>query len=347
MEAPPWREHATEPFRRTSTAIALVLAGILVAASLGQPVSTLAVPGEGIPRFGHVFLIIAENAEATELTPSNSPYLLGTLLPRSASLVRYYAVAHHSLVNYIAMTSGQYIPCDLGDNPPETCHQDVDSLFGQLDRANVSWQEWMESLDAPCSVAIPATGNLSDPYVHRHNPAIYYDDIEGIGNVWSATSPSAECRARVLPMGTADVTDTSAFDAALATGNVSRFNFIVPNICEDGHTACPPLNDRYLQFDRFLAREVPKVLASPAFGSDGLLIVTYDEGAARHFNFHDRTARGGRVLMLVLGPQVRPGSYYPAFDHYSLLRTLEDGFRLGGYLGAASRARPIDLIWTG
>jgi hypothetical protein len=33
------------------------------------------------------------------------------------------------------------------------------------------------------------------------------------------------------------------------------------------------------------------------------------------------------------------------FDHYSFLRTMEDGFRLAGYVGNASAVKPINNIW--
>jgi hypothetical protein len=55
------------------------------------------------------------------------------------------------------------------------------------------------------------------------------------------------------------------------------------------------------QFDDFLAQEVPKIQASPAFGSDGVIVITWDEGA-------DPPHKPGHVLTAVLGPLVRPGS---------------------------------------
>ena len=70
----------------------------------------------------------------------------------------------------------------------------------------------------------------------------------------------------------------SAFDAALTTGDVARFNMVIPNDCENGHDRCGT-HDSVRQFDDFLAREVPKIQASPAFGADGLIIVVWDEGA--------------------------------------------------------------------
>jgi hypothetical protein len=41
-----------------------------------------------------------------------------------------------------------------------------------------------------------------------------------------------------------------------------NFNLIVPNDCENGHDPCG--GDGVRHFDRFLAREVPRIEASPA-----------------------------------------------------------------------------------
>jgi phosphopentomutase len=126
-------------------------------------------------------------------------------------------------------------------------------------------------------------------------------------------------------------------DAALAAGKVGDFNLIIPNDCENGHDACGT-DDPIRQFDDFLAREVPRIEASPAFGSDGVLIVTWDEGG-------DPPQDPGHVLMVVAGPLVRPGAVNRArLTHYSLSRTLADGFGVPP-LAHARSARAIGAIW--
>src|SRR5712692_3119485 len=79
--------------------------------------------GEGVPAFGHVFVVIGENAELGNVNKSSSPYLMGTFMPKSAWHTNYFALAHNSLANYVGMTSGQFILCDRNDDPPHTCHQ--------------------------------------------------------------------------------------------------------------------------------------------------------------------------------------------------------------------------------
>jgi hypothetical protein len=100
--------------------------------------------GEGVPGFGHVFLIVGENTSANQVTAARSPYLTGSIKPRAACLTRYFALSDGSLGNYVAMLSGQFIRCEAnndfsftnGDVPGQhACHQNVNNLLHQLDGA--------------------------------------------------------------------------------------------------------------------------------------------------------------------------------------------------------------------
>jgi hypothetical protein len=56
---------------------------------------------------------------------------------------------------------------------------------------------------------------------------------------------------------------------------------------------------------------------------------------------------GGQVAFAVISPLVNDGLYGSMWDHYSLLRTLQDGLGVSGlgYLGAAAPADSINAIW--
>src|SRR5207302_6086289 len=95
--------------------------------------------GEGVPAFGHVFLIIGENTTYSHLKPSNAPYLLGSVRPRAAWLTNYYAATHWSQANYVALASGQFTRCEQRDFGAD-CHQNIDNLHHQLDVAGRTWK---------------------------------------------------------------------------------------------------------------------------------------------------------------------------------------------------------------
>jgi hypothetical protein len=316
----------------------------LVIGAVESPAASTA-SSDGIPAFGHVFLIVGENASFSEITPRHAPYITGTLRPSGAWLTRYSGLADGSLANYAAMVSGQFVRCENnndfsftnGDVPGQhACHQNVDNLFHQLDGRRISWQEWTESAANACDIFDHGTTWARNLFSAHHSPAPYFDDIQAHHSSEDVV-PSAECRQKVLPTGTTGPDDTSSFDAALAAGNVARFNMIIPNDCENGHDRCGT-HDSVHQFDDFLARETPKIENSPAFGADGLIIVVWDEGA-------DPPLAPLHVGALLTGPLVRPGHDAQVLTHYSLLRTLEDGFGIARHLAHAAKAKAIAGIW--
>ena len=93
-------------------------------------------------------------------------------------------------------------------------------------------------------------------------------------------------------------------------------------------------------------------MAAPAYRDGGLIVVTFDEGSdaaaccgetagfsAGHPNvpLPGRTGPGGgRIGAVLLSPLIKPGTVSTVpYNHYSLLRTIEDIFGLP-YLGDAA-----------
>jgi hypothetical protein len=278
-----------------------------------------------LPRFGHVFLIVGENTSYAELTASRAPYLTGTLRPRSAWFTHYGTFTQSSsLGQYVAMVSGQFTRCEENDALPAHCHQGVDNLFAQLAARGRTWRVWAESMPAPCFRRDAGQPSRHNAYTAHHNPALYFTRLR------------SACRASDLPMGGTGAKDTGAFDRALRRGRVGDFNVVVPNVCEDGHDPCG--GDPVRHFDAFLARVVPRIEASRAFGRRGLIIVTWDEGA-------DPPQDPGHVGALLLGPLVRPGSSDRArVNHYGLERTLAEGLGVAA-LAHARSAAAITSMW--
>ena len=308
-----------------------------------------------MPRLGSVFLIIGENTDYGHLTATNAPYLETVLRPQSAWMDNYYAATHWSQANYIAMVTGQFTGCEQKDGGI-ACHQNINNLYHELDLLHehdllgTSWKVWLEAGTAKCDTGSGGTCTSDTPcplsgFYTTGNPPTQLDDIEGTGGVFSSTTPSAECLANDVPAGTPS-DGMSLFNAALASGNVAAFNTVIPNGCEDGESNCKPVNDRYTQFDDFLAREVPRIESSPSFGADGMIIIVYDEderaGGVQPANVLDQ---GGHTVCLMISPLVKPGEYAPMTYSYSMLRTLQDGFAALPYLGYANQVSPLPVSW--
>jgi Phosphoesterase family len=300
---------------------------------------------------GHVFVIIGENTTYSHLTATNAPYLMSVVKPQSAWLTNYFASTHWSQANYVALTSGQFTRCEQQDYGV-ACHQNVDNLFHQLDVGGETWKTWLEGGTAKCDTGSGSTCPPQGPcpltgFYTTGNPAILYDDVEGAGGVWSATTPSQECLQNdVYASAPTDSNPMQRFDAALAAGTVPRFNLVIPNGCEDGEANCKPINNRYTQFDDFLAREIPRIEQSPSFGPNGVIAITYDEDErAGGLAKKNGLGSGGHVVCAIISPLAQPGLYGSKEYAYGLLRTIEDGLGLAGHLGYANSVSPINTIW--
>jgi phosphatidylinositol-3-phosphatase len=266
------------------------------------------------PAFGHVFLLVGENKDLSAFTASDAPYIINTLKPEGAWFTDYNAVASGSLSDYIALTSGQYAACQTrGPCGSFT----VPNLFAQLGSGN--WTDWNESMPSNCYAKDAGSLAGENAYQAGHNPALSYTGLP--------------CSTYDVPAGTTGPDDMSAFNNALATGSVPEFNFVTPNNCEDGHNDCNGPHttaQEATQWNNFLQKEIPLIEASPAFGSNGVIFATDDEGMESVHDLH--------TMMAVIGPQVQPGTFSNFYDHYSTLATIEQGLGLPCLAGACTSA---------
>jgi acid phosphatase len=105
-------------------------------------------------------------------------------------------------------------------------------------------------------------------------------------------------------------------------------SFVVPNLLNDMH------DDTVERADAWLRAKLDPY-AQWARTHNSLLVVTWDE---------DDDNEANRIPTIVVGAGVKPGHYPTTYDHYSLLRTIEDMYGLAP-LGAAAAAAPIAHIW--
>ena len=122
----------------------------------------------------------------------------------------------------------------------------------------------------------------------------------------------------------------------LKAGSVGRYNFITPNMCDDGHDPCG--GNGIAHIDTWLRDKLPIILDS----------AQYKAGNAVVFIVGDEAANGdGPIPFIALGKGVKKGYkneiYY---NHSSLLRTLEEIFKVSPMLGACGkRQRSQRLVY--
>ncbi len=252
----------------------------------------------------------------------SAPYINDTLLPIASHAEQYYNPpgVHPSEPNYLWLEAGTNFGI-RNDRSPAHNHQSTTShLVDLLEAAGLSWRAYQEDISG---IDCPLTS--VGLYDVNHDPFVYFDDVTQRNN-----SQALRCIQHVRPyseLGTDLINDT-----------VARYNFITPDLCNDMHDACAPLNDPVQQGDTWLSTEVPKILASQAYTNDGALFILWDEGVTGD----------GPIGMIVLSPKAKGGGYQNTihYTHSSTLRTVEEIFGVAPLLGDAANATDLSDLFV-
>ncbi|MER8101607.1 alkaline phosphatase family protein [Kitasatospora sp. NPDC094016] len=156
---------------------------------------------------------------------------------------------------------------------------------------------------------LPAQGSTtcsSGKYAQKHNPWF------GFGNV---------------PLNSART--FAQFPTDYTT--LPNVSFVVPNLCSDMHDCSVGTGDTWIKNNL-------GAYATWAKSHNSLLVVTFDE---------DNRLAGNRIPTVFYGAHVTPGSTSAAtYNHYNVLRTLEDLAGATTHAGNAANAADITGIWN-
>src|SRR6266404_3025379 len=151
------------------------------------------------PQFGHVAIVVEENANYASVVGSSSmPYLNG-LINQYGLATQYYANTHPSIGNYFMLTTGQILTND-DTQTPSSFPVSADNIALELQLAGKTWKDYRE---------------LTGTYYVRHDPLAYMTNINS-----------------------ANLLSFPQFATDLANGTLPNFSWIAPNGCDDAHD-CP------------------------------------------------------------------------------------------------------------
>ena len=233
------------------------------------------------------------------------------------------------------------------------------TIANQLQDSGFRWKGYMEDMNnaAPKGREFPCRhpeigqrdpwqdAEPGDQYATRHNPFVYFHSIID------------------FPTCTRHDVDFSHLRVDLRRrGTTPNYAFITPNLCHDGHdepcvTGAP---GGMKSANKWLRARMPKILRSPAFKDRGLLIVTFDEAEGEGADADSSACcneqpgpnlipphtpgglhpgpGGGRIGAVMVSPCIKRRTVTKhAYNHYSLLRSIERNFKLP-YLGYAAQA---------
>ena len=186
-----------------------------------------------------VFVIVMENHSMDEALQGAYTKQLAA---QAGVANNYHAVAHPSVPNYLAITSGQTwgLTDDVYSALPAR------DIGHQLTAADIEWRAYMEGLGPQGCLDSPP------PYALRHNPFAYY---------------GGACPSNVVPFS-----NLGPDLAAKAT----RFAWIGPNTCHDQHDCSISVGDDWLR------QTIGMITSSPSWQANAVIFITWDEddGAA-------------------------------------------------------------------
>ncbi len=280
------------------------------------PTPTLMTEEARIPSFDHVVMIMFENRDYGQVIGNQTMPTFNKLAAQNVLLTRYYAVAHPSLPNYIALLGGNTfgITSDCTD-----CFINQPSLPDLIEASGRTWKTYQEDLPSPCFV-----GN-SKPYVQKHNPFIYFDPIR---------IDAGRCKNSVVSL-----TDLGQ---DLSNNQLPNFVFIMPNLCNSAHDCSLDIADQWL------GKMMAKLQTSSALGQNYLIYVAFEEGSKDSSSCCGLPAKaGGKVAAILISPAAKSGYQDETpLSHYSFLKTLSIAWKLPalGYANDPATAA-ITLPW--
>ena len=324
-----------------------------------------------VPAYQHIFVIIAENKGFDQLMshPQWTPNL-HKLAGEYGLASRFYTEVHSSEGNYIALLGGDTFGihdddaffckpgpknefCEKADKPNYVDHSiAARSLMDQMAEKGLTWKAYMEDIPTAGSLYprwpsrdYPIKGMPDGLYAAKHNGFVSFKSVEDEPYV-----------ARMQQL----VGFRQLYDD-LAANRLPNYAHIVPNQCNEMHGMggphvprdCNEKNDLpglIRRGDKEIGMLVDKIVHSNVWSDPGnaAIVVTFDEnnkeerrsgpqGCCGYDPNSLANFGGGHVMTIVItnhGPRhlVDPTPY----NHYSLLRTVEDAFGIAEHLGHAA-----------
>ena len=277
---------------------------------------------------------------------------------------------HPSEPNYLWAEAGTNFGIFNDADPyPDNNHDTTAHFTSFLTQAGKTWRSYQEDIDLTTSASgltnvplpedlwtVPLTsfsGNFASGinayngssqfnYAAKHNPMVFFTDTNG-GNNPTPTNPLSTHYAPLQQL----LTD-------LANDTVADYNWITPDQYNDMHSGLAGGFEgltgdaaNIMQGDNFLRQIVPIIMASNAYKNHGVIILWWDESEGG--DDFDHTI-GEIVISSRAHPNVNGLPYASPvnYTHSSDLRTLQNIFHVGPYLGDAANATDLsDLFKPG
>jgi hypothetical protein len=264
---------------------------------------------ETVTPISKIILVVLENTSYDEAL--RQPFF-SKLATNGALLTNYYAVSHPSQPNYVAMIAGS----TMGTSNDSNVDLRGSHLGDLLEAHQKSWHAYAEQFPGNCF-----SGSKKNGYVRKHLPFMSFTNVQ---------NDARRC---------SNITNAAHFSDDFKKNRLADFSMYIPDLNNDGHDTGAEYADQAMS-----ALFGPLIFGKAAtdgqldMPSDYLLIVTFDE---------DDFFGGNHIYTVVVGAQVGAGKKLTArYNHYSLLKTIEDVFGLGNIGREDAKASTILGLFT-
>lgn len=299
--------------------------------------------------FDHVLIIMFENQYRGYVM--QNPYFKN-LARQGIELTNSYGVMHPSQTNYISSIAGELCNVTDDDRPTPALPQQT---IVDLIEASTEKLDWRAYMDSYIANAAPWTGTDYQPqdrypYMIKHNPFSSFANIIQNEERWKKVVNEADLFSDLL------------------NGTLPNYAWFTPNMWNDGHyldgtgadslqgkggddnkgNRAPSLVDQQARWlEGFFAK-----LGLPGPNSklpdNTLVVVTFDEADFESFYetgekyYYDGP---NQIYTVLLGDHLEPGQQHEAYNHYSLLKTIEKNFNLGTLEKNDEHANWFRFLW--
>lgn len=264
------------------------------------------VSAETVPVWSTNQKVVLVILENTDYEDAIKQPFLSRLANEGVLFTNFHAIGHPSQPNYIAMVAGDKLGVS-GDG-----HYDLNktNIADLLELKGLTWKVYAEQFPGNCSLV-----DKKSKYVRKHNPLINFKNIQ---------NNPARC---------ANIVASTAFTADFKNGHLANYTMYIPNLDNDGHDTTPAYADQ------FMLKTFGPMLNDAQMMKDVLFVVLFDEDE------HIFTGTN-QIYAVIYGPGIKKGTKISTrYDHYSLLRTIEDGFQLGHLGRKDATASPLVGFW--
>lgn len=329
--------------------------------------------------FDRVITVMFENQYRNYVI--QDPFLK-KLASAGADMANYFGAFHPSQTNYLASLAGEI--CAVTNDDPPVSPLMQNTLVDLLEQKNISWKAYMEGYpneswnsswenpdypesEQPINAYPPSGGDDLSRYYRKHNAFASFYNIQKDETRWSK------------------IVNDFDFWNDVKNDALPEYSWFTPDIWNDGHYLynthidTNPRTQLVSQLSAWLENvflgsiDASKVQGATSSGLDKLglnldidllltdpqkawqqsnvpsgtlIVVTFDEADFNAVGFDTNYDGPNQIYTVLLGDMIVPGTVVTTpYNHYNLIRTVEENYALGSLMKNDFGANYFRFLW--